>query len=42
MLEVVERNVPHPEVSNLIYWNEKDLSPEQIIDIALAYKPMQL
>ncbi|MGG5741813.1 MULTISPECIES: bacteriocin immunity protein [Bacillus cereus group] len=26
MLEAVERNVPHPEVSDLIYWNDKDLS----------------
>ncbi|WP_291581483.1 bacteriocin immunity protein [Clostridium sp. UBA6640] len=42
MIEVVERNVPHPEVSDLIYWNEKDLTPEQIVDIALAYKPIQL
>jgi len=42
MIEVVERNVPHPEVSDLIYWNEEDLTPEQIVDIALAYKPIQL
>ncbi|MFD6510566.1 MULTISPECIES: bacteriocin immunity protein [unclassified Bacillus (in: firmicutes)] len=42
MLEAVERNVPHPEVSDLIYWNDKDLSSEQIVDIALAYKPIQL
>ncbi|WP_454054447.1 bacteriocin immunity protein [Clostridium sp. Marseille-Q7071] len=42
MIEVVERNVPHPEVSDLIYWNEEDLIPEQIVDIALAYKPIQL
>ncbi|PEW83728.1 hypothetical protein CN446_31740 [Bacillus cereus] len=42
MLEALERNVPHPEVSDLIYWNEKDLSLEQIVDIALAYKPIQL
>ncbi|MDJ1476897.1 bacteriocin immunity protein [Bacillus sp. LS15-K4] len=42
MLETVVRSVPHPEVSDLIYWNEKDLSPEQIVDIVLAYKPIQL
>ncbi|HDR3651183.1 bacteriocin immunity protein [Bacillus sp. SM-B1] len=42
MIEVVERNVPHPEVSDLIYWNDEDLTPEQIVDIALAYKPIQL
>ncbi|PEP80682.1 hypothetical protein CN581_14400 [Bacillus toyonensis] len=42
MIEVVEKNVPHPEVSDLIYWNDEDLTPEQIVDIALAYKPIQL
>ncbi|PEX82095.1 bacteriocin immunity protein [Bacillus cereus] len=42
MIEVVERNVTHLEVSDLIYWNDEDLSLEQIVDIALAYKPIQL
>ena len=42
MIEIVKNNVPHPEVSDLIYWNEEDLTPEQIVDIALAYKPIQL
>ena len=42
MIEVLERNVPHPEVSDLIFWNEEGLTPEQIVDIALAYKPIQL
>lgn len=42
MIEVIERNVPHPEVSDLIYWNDEELTPEQIVDIALGYKPIQL
>ncbi|PGC29557.1 hypothetical protein COM11_13280 [Bacillus pseudomycoides] len=42
MIEVVGRNVPHPEVSDLLYWNVEELTPEQIVDIALAYKPIQL
>lgn len=42
MIEEIERNVPHPEVSDLIFWNEEELTPEQIVDIALAYKPIQL
>ncbi|APM39450.1 bacteriocin immunity protein [Clostridium kluyveri] len=42
MIEIVKRNVPHPEVSDLIYWNEEELTPKQIVDIALAYKPIQL
>ena len=23
MIEVVKRNVPHPEISDLIYWNDE-------------------
>ncbi|PFD28154.1 hypothetical protein CN285_30080 [Bacillus cereus] len=26
MIEVVERNVSHPEVSDLIYWNDENLT----------------
>lgn len=40
MLEILNRNVPHPEVINLIYWD--NLTPEEIIDKALEYKPIQL
>ena len=40
LLNVLEKNVPDPEVSDLIYFNE--LSPEQIVDKALSYKPIQL
>lgn len=42
MIEIVKRNVPHPEISDLIYWNEEELTPEQIVDKALNYKPIQL
>ncbi|PGA04424.1 bacteriocin immunity protein [Bacillus toyonensis] len=42
MIEIVKRNVPHPELSDLIYWNDEDLTPEQIVEIALAYTPIQL
>ncbi|WP_315121151.1 bacteriocin immunity protein [uncultured Clostridium sp.] len=42
MIEIVANNVPHPEVSDLIYWNEKDFTPEEIVDIALGYKLIQL
>jgi hypothetical protein len=40
MLELLDRNVPHPAVTDLIYYD--DLSPEEIIDKALDYKPVQL
>ena len=42
MIEIVKRTVPHPEISDLIYWNEEELTPEQIVDKALNYKPIEL
>ena len=36
----VERNVPDPEVSDLIYHSPAAMSPEEIVDRALAYKPI--
>ncbi|MBR3024061.1 MAG: bacteriocin immunity protein [Oscillospiraceae bacterium] len=40
MMEVVD--VPDPNVSDLIFWNDDNLTPEQIIDKAFEYKPIQL
>jgi hypothetical protein len=35
-------NVPHPAVSDLIFYSEKELTPEEVVDRALAYKPFIL
>ena len=40
MIEALKRNVLHPEIINLIYLNKEDLTPEQIVDKALSYKPI--
>ncbi|GAA1368311.1 bacteriocin immunity protein [Peribacillus frigoritolerans] len=37
-IEILEDNVPHPSPSDLIFWNDEDLSPEEVVEIALAYK----
>lgn len=37
-IEILEDNVPHPAPSDLIFWNEEDLSPEEVVEIALAYE----
>jgi hypothetical protein len=37
---ILSKNVPHPAVSDLIYFDT--LTPEEIIDKALSYKPIQL
>ncbi|MEB3751983.1 bacteriocin immunity protein [Geobacillus sp. FSL W8-0032] len=38
LINLLERNVPHPAPSDLIFWNDVELSPEEIVEIALAYK----
>lgn len=40
MTFVLEQNVVDPEITNYIYYDEK--KPEEIVDLALAYKPIQL
>lgn len=40
MIVLLEENVIYPDISDLIFYNEK--SAEEIVDIALAYKPIQL
>ncbi|WP_303984106.1 bacteriocin immunity protein [Niallia circulans] len=37
-IEILEENVPHPAPSDLIFWNDEDLSPEEVVEIALAHK----
>ncbi len=41
LIDVVQANVPHPSVSDLIYWppGGEDLTPEQVVDLALAHQP---
>lgn len=41
MILELEENVPHPEISDLIFGGE-DKTAEQIVDIALNYKPIML
>ena len=41
-LQTINRNVPFPDVSELIFYHDPELSPQQILEKALAYKPIQL
>jgi len=41
MMTLLEQNVPHPEVSDLIFYPEKDMTAEEVVDVALAYKPLR-
>lgn len=42
MLSGLQQQVPYAEISNLIYWDDRDLSPEQIVEEALTARPIQL
>lgn len=41
-ISVLEESVPHPEVSDLIFYPDKEMTPEEIIEKALSYRPIQL
>jgi hypothetical protein len=41
-VEAVSRAVPHPEWTNLAFYDERNLTPEQVVEEALAYKPILL
>lgn len=42
MLNQLERSVPDPNVSDLIYYSDPELTPEQVVEAALRYKPFAL
>ncbi|GIP24392.1 MULTISPECIES: bacteriocin immunity protein [Paenibacillus] len=42
MMNLLVRNVPDPNVSNLIFWSDIEYSPEEIVDKAMSYKPIIL
>ncbi len=37
-VDILESNVPHPAPSDLIFWHDEELSPEEIVTTALAYE----
>jgi len=39
-LTVLDVHTPHPRVSDLIFWD--DLTPEEVVEAALAYQPICL
>jgi hypothetical protein len=40
LIDILIKNVPHSEVTDLIYWT--DLTPEEVVDKALSYKPIAI
>ena len=42
-LLIVKDSVPHPAVSDLIFYPEDDdVTPEEVVEQALSYKPLSL
>lgn len=41
-LDMITSSVADPSISNYIFWSDEDLSAEEIVDKALAYKPIIL
>ena len=35
----LKQSVPHPRVSDMIFWPDKERTAEEIVDEALAWKP---
>ncbi|MFD3667192.1 bacteriocin immunity protein [Streptomyces sp. NPDC058672] len=42
LLEELKASVQHPRVSDLIFYQEPPLTAEQVVDQALAYRPIEL
>ncbi|WP_036717162.1 hypothetical protein [Paenibacillus sp. JCM 10914] len=41
-INCLRRYGPHPDIGNLFYWRKEDLTPEEIVEKALNYKPLIL
>ena len=46
-LRALESHVPHPRVSELIFWPQhagfdRELTPDEVVDVCLAYRPIEL
>jgi hypothetical protein len=39
LLEELKRSVPHPYPTDLIFYPEREFTPEEVADIALGWKP---
>jgi hypothetical protein len=42
MLNELQQQMPYAEISNLIFWDDRDLTPEQIVEEALTARPIIL
>ena len=41
-LDQLKQSLPHPRISDLIFYSDEELTAEEIVDKALAYRPIEL
>ena len=39
-IRLLQHNVPHPGVLDLIFWPNREMTPEEVVLEALSYKPL--
>ena len=42
LISALDRNVPHPAVTDLIFYSPELVTPEEIVDKALSYDPLRM
>ena len=42
LMKKLERSVPHPAVTDLIFYSDREMTAEEIVAEALSYKPILL
>ncbi len=41
-IDLIEKNIPGPDILELAFHHDPELTPEEIVEKALAYKPILL
>ncbi|WP_405798061.1 e9imm peptide [Streptomyces sp. NBC_01506] len=42
LMKELEASVPHPRVSDLIFYSDPPMSAEEVVEEALSYRPIEL
>ena len=42
MIDRLQASVPHPAVSDLIFYTDEEMTAQQIVEVALAYQPYRI
>ena len=42
LIDLLQESVPYPNVSDLIFYSENEMTAEEIVEVAMAYAPPRL